>query len=289
MGLIVATPVGDLLGTFGGPWEPRTSLVCGVVDPKKLPWPVPADLRPWVDGIEVMAFAKDNRCPLVHVPDPATMRVWRIAAGGRGAVLVMGPRTHASYFEAKDVPVCIRFRFRTGAAPALVGVAAGELVDRVVPLDELWGRSAHRLAEELAERADRPALAVERLAAALRVRVGATRMPAGSDDLLSIAAAGLAAGAGRPPARVAEVARRAGVGERQLRTAFTAAVGVSPKRFARLSRVRSVLAGASRESWVRLANDAGYYDQSHMTAEFREVMHVTPGAFVRGAFPTVPC
>jgi transcriptional regulator GlxA family with amidase domain len=88
---------------------------------------------------------------------------------------------------------------------------------------------------------------------------------------------------------VGEVARHVGVGERQLRTAFTTAVGISPKRFARLSRVRSVVAGASRESWARLANDAGYYDQSHMAAEFREVMHLTPGAFVRRAFPTVRC
>jgi AraC-like DNA-binding protein len=242
-----------------------------------------------VDGIEVTTHDKDHRCPLVHVPDPATVLVWRITADGRCAVLVMGPRTHASYFDAKDVPLCLRLRIGPGAAPALLGVAAGEIVDRVVPLDELWGRPAHRLAEELAERADRPTLAVEHLVAALRARVGATRVPAGSDDLVRAAAAGLSAGSGRPPARVGEVARRVGVGERQLRTAFTTAVGVSPKRFARLSRVRSVVAGASRESWARLANDAGYYDQSHMTAEFREVMHVTPGAFVRRAFPTVPC
>ncbi|MFD1521362.1 hypothetical protein [Pseudonocardia yunnanensis] len=49
------------------------------------------------------------------------------------------------------------------------------------------------------------------------------------------------------------------------------------------------MAGAAREPWAQLANDAGYYDQSHMTAEFREVMHVTPGACIRRAFPTVPC
>lgn len=232
---------------------------------------------------------KDLRCPLVHVPDPGTVLVWRITADGCGAVLVMGPRTHASYFDAKDVPLCLRLRFGLGVGPALVGVPAGEIVDRVVPLEDIWGRSAHRLAEELAERADRPALAVEHLAAALRFRAGATRMPAGLDDLVRAAAARLSAGSGGPPAKVGEVARRAGVGERQLRTLFTATVGVSPKRFARLSRVRSVVAGASREPWARLANDAGYYDQSHMTAEFREVMHVTPGAFVRGAFPTVPC
>ncbi|WP_433286841.1 helix-turn-helix domain-containing protein [Pseudonocardia sp. CA-142604] len=256
---------------------------------KDVRWPVPADLQPWVEGIEVTTHEKDLRCPLVHVPDPATVLVWRIAADGCGAVFVMGPRTHASYFDAKDVPLCLRLRFRPGAAPALVGVSAGEIVDRVVPLDDLWGRSAHRLAEELAERADRPALAVEHLAAALRLRAGTTRVPPRADNLVRTAAAALSVASGRPPARVGEVARRAGVGERQLRTLFTTAVGVSPKQFARLSRIRSVVAGAAREPWARLANDAGYYDQSHMTAEFREVMHVTPGAFVRGSFPTVPC
>jgi transcriptional regulator GlxA family with amidase domain len=108
-------------------------------------------------------------------------------------------------------------------------------------------------------------------------------------NLVHAAAVELSAATVRRPARVGEVARHVGVSERQLRNLFTTTVGVPPKQFARLSRVRTILDGAGRRSWSRLANDAGYYDQSHMTAEFREVMHVTPSAFAAGRLPTVPC
>ncbi|MEH0421655.1 hypothetical protein QA861_30530 [Streptomyces sp. B21-083] len=50
---------------------------------------------------------------------------------------------------------------------------------------------------------------------------------------------------------------------------------MSPEHFARIGRVRTVLAaGAGR--WSEIAATAGYYDQSHMTAEFRHLMGVPP-------------
>ncbi|GAA5003737.1 hypothetical protein GCM10023257_55900 [Streptomyces hyderabadensis] len=66
-------------------------------------------------------------------------------------------------------------------------------------------------------------------------------------------------------------------------------MGISPKQFARLARVRSVVPGLRRAPLARLAGDAGYCDQSHMTAHFREVMQVTPTAFAAGRLPAVPC
>lgn len=34
---------------------------------------------------------------------------------------------------------------------------------------------------------------------------------------------------------------------------------------------------------------AGYFDQSHLAAEFRDLMGVTPGAYLAGRLPAVPC
>jgi AraC-like DNA-binding protein len=92
---------------------------------------------------------------------------------------------------------------------------------------------------------------------------------------------------GRAPvgARVAAIAQRLHVSERQLRNVFDRAVGVSPKQFAQVGRVRSVLVHAPQEGLARAASHAGYYDQAHMTAEFRRVMGVPPGAFLAGARP----
>jgi AraC-like DNA-binding protein len=100
----------------------------------------------------------------------------------------------------------------------------------------------------------------------------------------------LSVGAGRRPEHVRVTARRLNLSERRLRDLFTDAVGVSPRQFARLDRVRTVLVRARRAHLAQIATEAGYYDQSHMTAEFRRVMGTPPAAFIAGQLPaTTPC
>ncbi len=55
-------------------------------------------------------------------------------------------------------------------------------------------------------------------------------------------------------------------------------------RFARIDRVRTVLA-ADAGGWADIAATAGYYDQSHMTAEFRHFMGVPSAEFTAGRRP----
>jgi AraC-like DNA-binding protein len=81
---------------------------------------------------------------------------------------------------------------------------------------------------------------------------------------------------------VEDVAGQLGVTARHLRRAFTETIGVGPKDFARGVRLtRAVrMAGASRD-WTRIAAEAGYYDQSHLIADFRELTGNTPGALLK--------
>ncbi len=89
---------------------------------------------------------------------------------------------------------------------------------------------------------------------------------------------------------VAAAARRLHVSERHLRNLFIEGVGLSPKHFARIDRVRTVLDYAPLRPWADLAAEAGYYDQAHLTGEFRRVMGVPPAAFRRGELPApTPC
>ncbi|MFF0343778.1 helix-turn-helix transcriptional regulator [Kribbella sp. NPDC004875] len=85
-----------------------------------------------------------------------------------------------------------------------------------------------------------------------------------------------------------ETAARLGVSERYLRRVFRQAVGVSPKHFARISRVRSVIKQSGR-SWSDTAAYVGYADQSHLIADFRALMRVTPTAFATGEVPLSRC
>jgi AraC-like DNA-binding protein len=84
--------------------------------------------------------------------------------------------------------------------------------------------------------------------------------------------------------RVKSVAERLGVTARHLRRAFTESVGIGPKEFARTGRLqRAVRMAAASKDWARIAADAGYYDQAHLIADFRELVGLTPGAFLRRA------
>jgi transcriptional regulator GlxA family with amidase domain len=84
-----------------------------------------------------------------------------------------------------------------------------------------------------------------------------------------------------PALRVDQLARELALSERQLRRRFAAAVGISPKRYARTMRIRRAIALARpHRSWAAIATAAGFYDQAHMIAEFRAVAGATPEALV---------
>jgi transcriptional regulator GlxA family with amidase domain len=174
-------------------------------------------------------------------------------------------------------------RFRVGAAGSALGVAARELRDRDVPLEELWGaRAAGRLAVRL-ERAPTPAAAVAELAAAVVARLP----PAGELDGL-VRAAALRAAA--PRTAVERLAFDLGLGERQLRRRFDGAVGYGPKTLQRVLRFQRFLvlarAAGPAPDLADLAFAAGYADQAHLTRECRRLSGLTPAAMLAaGAGP----
>jgi AraC-like DNA-binding protein len=76
------------------------------------------------------------------------------------------------------------------------------------------------------------------------------------------------------------MALHAGVSERQLEREFNAAVGLSPKSLLRILRFQHVFrAIANNRRWVDVALDCGYYDQSHLIADFRQFAGSAPSAF----------
>ncbi|WP_203029964.1 AraC family transcriptional regulator [Frankia nepalensis] len=247
--------------------------------------PVPAALRPWISQLSTAAVGEPVVPVRTEVPDTATALVVR-ASGDRQEVVVMGPRTHAAYFEVSRVPFCVKARLRPGRARALLGVPPRGLVDRAVPLDDLWGAAGDRLAEALSDVGPDAAAVVELLEKTLIGQVSAlSGQDLARDELVHSATSALTALAIPGPRRVRTTARRLNVSERHLRNLFTDAVGIPPKHFARIDRLRHVLTRASQQSLTHLAVEAGYYDQSHMTAEFRRMMGVSPGAFITGQLP----
>ncbi|MFJ8079819.1 helix-turn-helix domain-containing protein [Streptomyces sp. NPDC096205] len=244
---------------------------------RPLPLTLPAELRPWIADMTITAADDMPGEPYTFVPDPAAKLVVRTGPDGRRDALVVGPRTRASYHATDRPASCVRLSLAPGTARPLLGVPAVDLVGRVVSLDALPGPTARRLADVLPDTA--PEDLSRRLAELLP-----DEQPR-SAELLRAGVAALSVGE-----QVQETARRLAVSERQLRNLFTDGVGLSPKHYARINRVRHVLARAATGTWADLAADTGYYDQSHMTADFRTLMGVPPRAFFTGRRPAAgPC
>ncbi|MFE1952344.1 helix-turn-helix domain-containing protein [Streptomyces sp. NPDC059524] len=81
---------------------------------------------------------------------------------------------------------------------------------------------------------------------------------------------------------VTELAEEAGWGVRQLENRFREQIGLSPKaaaRVLRLQRARRLLCTGS--SQAETASVCGFYDQAHLSGEFKAMTGCTPREFVR--------
>lgn len=169
-------------------------------------------------------------------------------------------------------------RFRPGHASAALGVPVAELADWRGSLAEVWGPEAERLADRINE-APSAQSGFRLLVGALAGRAAAAK--ASAPDPTVAAAIGWLERSRRPT--VAGLSEALGVCERQFNRRFTARVGVGPKAFQRIARFRRFLALSGcqpQDDWAleRLALDAGYADQSHLTREFRRLAGLPPRA-----------
>jgi AraC-like DNA-binding protein len=191
--------------------------------------------------------------PTRVLPDGCLDIIWE-----SGRVFVAGPDTTA---QPVGRPVAgARFfalRFGSGTGPGVLGVPACELTDRQVPLDDLW---PSRDVRELAE-ADEPLAALEAVAAAR------WREP----DRAMVALAQAA----RSGVTVGDFADRAGLSARHLQRRANTAFGYGPKTLHRVFRLqRAVALARDGNPFARVAADAGYADQAHMSREVRALAGV---------------
>lgn len=251
--------------------------------------PLPDELRPWIARVGALRLDAVPQEPFVHLPDADTKVVLRVEGNGRRSVLVVGPRVRATYHAGKPLVSCVEVRLAPGTTLPLLGVPAVDLVGRAVFLGDLPGRKARQLSDELRWLDADPERTVERLAEVLPTRLTAVT-DSSRTELVRAGVDAMSIRTGHLPGPVPDVARELAVSERQLRILFAEGVGLSPKHYARINRVRAVLAHAAELSWAQLAAVTGYYDQSHMTSDFRALMGVPPRSYFTGRLPAaMPC
>jgi AraC-like DNA-binding protein len=170
-------------------------------------------------------------------------------------------------------------RLRPGRASLLFGVPADELTDLRVRLADLWGRAAapERPASLAREWEPEPP-SVRRSVAALadlltcRFALAGAAPPEIDEAARRIAAA-------RGNVRIAALGPALGVTRQHLARQFSRHVGVTPKTFARVVRLRYVLERVRAPAcvdWSAIALSHGYCDQAHLVGEFKELTGLTP-------------
>jgi AraC-like DNA-binding protein len=248
-------------------------------------WDIARPSRPSrVAGVSMAGFRDRSTAPvnLRAVPHPA---VTLVVEFGDGPLVVddgTGREQHGSVVAGllrRRVTVrgenieCLQVRLSPVVAQAVLGAPPGELSGAAVRLDDLWGRSASLIREQLSSTPswqDRFALADSLLAH--RCEVGPPVDPEVAwvwDRIVS--------SSGR--ARIGALAAEIGWSRKRLWSRFRSQVGLTPKRAARLVRfdhaAHRLVAG---DDAARVAADGGYVDQSHLHREVASFTGMTPAA-----------
>jgi AraC-like DNA-binding protein len=247
-------------------------------------WDIARPLRPGrLPGLKMAGFS-DQTTGLADVrvvPHPAVMVVIDIgggllvddASGGqqRGSVVAgLAPVGAAGrgpqHFE------CLQMRLSPLVAQAVLGACA-ELSGTVVALDDLWGRDAARIEEQLRAAASWE----DRFAIAEAVLARRQETSRAVDPEVAFAWGQLVASRGQ--VRVEQLAAEAGWSRKRLWSRFRSQIGLTPKHAARLVRFDHAarLLAAGHGAAV-VAADSGYADQPHLHRDVLAFTGMTPAA-----------
>jgi AraC-like DNA-binding protein len=167
-------------------------------------------------------------------------------------------------------------KFLPGAFTAFSARPMVDLVDRVLPLVDVFGETARGVGEQVAAEPD-VALAVEHIEAFLR------RLSPQRDDGAELVARLVAFARGEPRITRSEaLGRHAGLSQRSLQRLFERHLGLGPKWIicrARVHEAAERVALGQPVDWAALALELGYHDQAHLIHEFKAQVGFTPAAY----------
>lgn len=235
------------------------------------------ELAPWVACFWEISGAVSEDVPFLHrvLPDGCADLLIDVEHarrfGGMPAELV-GTMSQAQMYEMRGTVHLLGVRLRPGVVGAFSGVPGDDVLDASAPITEL-PRALRVNVAQLADTASFPDRA-SLLAEVCRARVGALDRP----DPIVCHALEEWSDAERPQPAVSVLTRDIGLSERAFERRFVAQVGLTPVRYRRLARFRSVLRMHARglRDWSALAAATGFSDQSHLVRDWRAFTGLTP-------------
>ncbi|MGZ0146625.1 helix-turn-helix domain-containing protein [Kribbella sp. WER1] len=259
--------------------------------------PVHAALRPYVH--DLIGYAYPGAAPELHRGLPSRHLTLVITLDGPLGVawpgrpvqtydaVVGGLHSTAVHVGATPSRAGVQVSLTPAAGRALLGLPPAELASLNVGLDEVIGRPARVLTEQLREAptwGERMAL-VERL---FLDHLSRRRAPVGARPEVGWAWRRLCATAGS--IGVQELASEVGWSRRHLTDRFTSEFGLAPKvaaRVLRFERTTRRLRAEPRPRLAELAALAGYADQAHLTREFQAIAGCSPRQWIAEELPNL--
>ncbi|MEO8505039.1 MAG: AraC family transcriptional regulator [Acidobacteriota bacterium] len=236
-------------------------------------WPAP-ELRPFVQHFWTVAWklAPGDRPRPETLPHPAVHLVFE-GSEARLAGVTRGCFTRTLEDSGRVVGV----KFRPAGFYPFLNAPVWRLTDRTVPASEVFGEAVNELARSIVGLDVE--LAGPRIEAFLRARLPPVDPVV---DALNRAVETLRDD--REILQVEDIAERQGLGARQLQRLFRRYVGVHPKWVIQRYRLHEALARLQSDSaldWPDLALELGYADQAHFIRDFKGMVGVSPGAYVK--------
>lgn len=199
-----------------------------------------------------------------------------------GRVPFFGANEHPFRVRVKGGFAVTGFAVRPSGWHALFGEPHHLYADRMLPLQQLWGDLADRmLAQMLKATHDAGQLAA--MEAAIAERIALVQRPAADAEIAQFEVFART----DSTTRIEDAAARVGLSVRQLERRCRASFGLSPKAVLRRSRfldTAAAMRGFSTPSDQQL-HALNYFDQSHMTREFRRFTGMTPRRFANAQTP----
>lgn len=191
--------------------------------------------------------------------------------------LVNGPTRKTTRLKVKGKIDALGVRFKPGKGMALFAMPLAEVIDvQASARDVLPHLPTSQLAERLAPLA--PLARIQILEQQLQRLLC---LDLGAQHSFDEAVSRIQLADGQHP--IQHLFESIGLGQRQLERQFSRWLGMSPKQFSRLQRIRLardlLKAPKHTASLTDLALQAGYYDQAHFIHEFKQVVGLTPGQY----------
>lgn len=214
----------------------------------------------------------------INFCEPQQIQYTGMATTQPGRSFITSRMSHFMDVRSQGKVGFISVCFTGGNAYSFFSVPMHEMANQVVNLNDVWGGCA----DELQQRIDEATTTTQRVQLVQQHLIARLRKATLPDVGRSAAAVTFCLEQitrANGHLSVEDLARKAGISNRQLVRRFNERIGLSPKEFARITTFLNALKhlkNSSSLSLTEIAYESGYYDQSHFIHACRDYSGLTP-------------